>query len=143
MFYPHTNALVCGVKRLPSLNTVIDINLIQPKFLTNLPLRLPDFHPGLFARWWEDAVTYARREAARGSPVAREDLAALDANPDARPSPEHKVFHDYSFPFVGRRDEHGQFRQREEFYRLSPQFAAAYQQEVSAWLCQLAEDVFS
>ena len=103
---------------------------------------LQDFHPGLFARWWEDALIYARREAARGSPVAREDLAAFDASPDPRPSPRHKVFHDYSFPFVGRRDQHGQFRHREEFYRLSPQFGAAYQQEVSAWLCQLAEDVF-
>src|SRR6266487_2884908 len=70
---------------------------------------LQEFHPELFLRWWTDALAYARREAANGSPVAQECLSALDSVADARPSARHKVFHYYSFPFVGRRDAQGQF----------------------------------
>lgn len=104
---------------------------------------LREFHPPLFERWWEDAVAYARREAANGSPVAQECLAALSAGSKPQPSPDQPVFHYYSFPFVGRRNQRGQFLHRHEFYQLSPQFCAAYQKEVSAWLCQVADDVFT
>lgn len=103
---------------------------------------LQEFHPALFQRWWEDALAYARREAATGSPVARECLSELDSVPGARPSARHKVFHYYSFPFVGRRDAQGQFLQRAEFYRLSPAFGEAYRQRLSHWLGELADDVF-
>jgi len=103
---------------------------------------LQDFHPDLFQRWWVDALAYAQREAANGSPMARECLSALDSAPDSRPSARHKVFHNYNFPFVGRRDAQGQFLHRQEFYRLSPAFYEAYQQTISKWLCEVAEDVF-
>lgn len=104
---------------------------------------LGEFHPALFERWWQDAVAYAEREAAKGSPVAQECLAALRSAPDPRPSADHKVFRYYSFPFVGRRGPDGRFLHRQEFYQLSSQFYAAYEQEISAWLCELADDVFS
>jgi hypothetical protein len=103
---------------------------------------LQEFHPALFQRWWEDALAYARREAANGSPVARECLSELDSVPGVRPSARLKVFHYYSFPFVGRRDAQGQFLQRAEFYRLSPAFGEAYRQRLSHWLGELADDVF-
>ena len=104
---------------------------------------LRDFHPALFERWWQDAVAYARREAAQGSPVAKDCLAELSSGSSSQASPTHQVFHCYSFPFVGRRDAQGQFLHREEFYQLSPQFYAAYRQQVSAWLGEVADDVFS
>ena len=103
---------------------------------------LQEFHPALFQRWWEDALAYARREAANGSPMARECLSELDSARDARPSAKHKVFHYYSFPFVGRRDAQGQFLHRAEFYRLSPAFGEAYRQHISKWLGELADDLF-
>jgi hypothetical protein len=104
---------------------------------------LRELHPALFERWWQDAMAYARREAAKGSPVAQQCLTALSAKPNSQPSPDDPMFHSYSFPFVGRRDQYGQFLHRQEFYGLSPQFCAAYQNEISAWLCQIAEDVFT
>ena len=103
---------------------------------------LQQFHPDLFQRWWDDALAYARREAANGSPVAQECLAALLAATDASPSVKHKVFRSYSFPFVGRRNAQGQFLYRSEFYRLSKAFTDAYQQRISQWLGELAADVF-
>jgi hypothetical protein len=103
---------------------------------------LQEFHPELFRRWWDDSIAYARREAATGSIVARECLAALDATPDKGPSAKHQVFHFYSFPFVGRRSPQGQFLHRAEFYRLSKAFTDAYQQRISQWLGELAADVF-
>ena len=103
---------------------------------------LQEFHPDLFRRWWDDSIAYARREAATGSIVARECLAALDATPDKGPSAKHQVFHFYSFPFVGRRSAQGQFLHRAEFYRLSKAFTDAYQQRISQWLGELAADVF-
>jgi hypothetical protein len=52
------------------------------------------------------------------------------------------VFHHYSFAFVGRRDEAGQFRRRQEFYELSPAFYQAYRDRLARWLCQLADELF-
>ena len=103
---------------------------------------LQQHHPDVFDRWWNDAWAYAQREAAAGSPAAEAALAELAAAPGASRSCRQKVFMSYSFPFVGRRDAHGQFLHREEFYRLSPPFLAAYQARVAEWLSEVAADVF-
>ncbi len=99
-------------------------------------------HPELFNRWWQDALSYAEREAANGSPVARSCLERLRSSADPGPSWRHAVFHYFSFPFVGRRDAQGQFLHRHEFYRLSTEFNQAYQQRICEYLCELAEDLF-
>lgn len=102
---------------------------------------LREFHPDLFQRWWDDALSYARREATGGSPVARRCLDSLANSNASEPSAEQDVFHYYSFPYVGRRDADGQFLHRHEFYQLSPKFCDAYQQVTQDWLCQLADDI--
>lgn len=103
---------------------------------------LAEHHPALFRRWWEDALGYARREAAAGSAFAAECVRAYESTTDRRPSRHHQVFHHYSFAFVGRRDARGQFMQREEFYSLSPAFYREYQQRVAGYLGELAGDLF-
>jgi hypothetical protein len=103
---------------------------------------LQEHHPDLFLRWWNDALAYARREAEGGSDFAAECLRAYESSADRTPSRHHQVFHHYSFAFVGRRDEQGQFAQRQEFYTLSPDFYRAHQQYISDYLATLAEDLF-
>jgi hypothetical protein len=103
---------------------------------------LQEFHPQLFNRWWQDAVSYAEREAANGSPIAQDCLAGLRSSANPTPSWRHAVFHYFSFPFVGRRDAQGQFMYRHEFYQLSDAFNRAYQQRICDYLCELAGDLF-
>ena len=103
---------------------------------------LREFHPELFQRWWEDALAYARREAAAGSPAATECLAKLAASAAPQPSAKHAVFHTFGFPFVGRRNPQGQFLHRQEFYTLSPAFYRAHHERIAAYLAELADDLF-
>lgn len=104
---------------------------------------LADHHPALFRQWWEDALAYARREAAAGSAFAAECVRAYEAAPARTPAWHHPAFHHYSFAFVGRRDARGQFLRREAFYSLSPGFYRAYQQRVADRLGELAHDLFN
>jgi hypothetical protein len=100
---------------------------------------LADYHPGLFARWWQDSFAYASRAAGDGSAFARDCIRRSDA---LKPSAHDAVFHNFSFAFVGRRDTGGQFVCREEFYSLSREFYAAYQECIQDYLLTLASDVF-
>ncbi len=100
---------------------------------------LADHHPALFQRWWQDALAYAQREAANGSAFARDCIRQSDAG---RPSSHDAIFHNFSFAFVGRRDADGQFICREEFYSLSPSFYQAYQDRITGYLLELADDLF-
>jgi hypothetical protein len=104
---------------------------------------LHEYHNDLFAIWWDDAFQYAQREAANGSPVAGECLAEIGERKKSFISPDDKVFHYYSFPFVGRRDSKGQFTNRDTFYRLSAPFCAAYEKAACDWLSEVADDVFN
>jgi hypothetical protein len=103
---------------------------------------LNDFHPALFRRWWDDALAYARREAGAGSAFAAECVREYEADGEPEPSSHDSIFHHYSFAFVGRRDEGGQFICREEFYDLSPAFYREYQTRTARYLCSLAEELF-
>ncbi len=100
---------------------------------------LLEYHPYLFLRWWEDALAYARREAAAGSSFAH---ACLRQSDRYKPSPQDAVFHNFSFAFVGRRNADGQFICRETFYSLSPAFYRAYQERLVDYLFELADDLF-
>ena len=100
---------------------------------------LAGYQPDLFARWWQDAFAYAGREAASGSAFARDCIRRSDAS---SPSAHDAVFHNFSFAYVGRRDPEGQFVCREEFYSLSAEFYAAYQECIKNYLFTLAGDVF-
>lgn len=80
---------------------------------------LAEHHPALFRQWWNDALAYARRETAAGSPFAAQCLRAYESAADKTPSRRHMVFHHYSFAFVGRRDERGRFLHRDKYYGLS------------------------
>jgi len=108
---------------------------------------LAEHDPELFGLWHEDAVAYARREAAAGSAFAAECICK-DLTPAAPPSLAGKgegglgeVFHHFSFAFVGRRDSDGQFLWRERFYSLPASFYRAYQDRIARYLGQLAEDL--
>ena len=103
---------------------------------------LENYHPELFRRWWDDALAYAQREAAQGSSLARECLAQLGSGVPLQPSSKQAVFHYFSFPFVGRRDEQGQFLHRHEFYTLSPAFYRAHHERLVGYLGELADDLF-
>ncbi|HPO13948.1 MAG TPA: tagaturonate epimerase family protein [Candidatus Hydrogenedentes bacterium] len=103
---------------------------------------LEDHHPDLFRQWWEDARAYAEREAAAGSPFARACIEEDDRDGKQKPSHRHKVFHHFSFAFVGRRDKNGQFLHRDRFYDLSQEFYQAYEQCLITYLVQLAEELF-
>ncbi|MCO6452771.1 MAG: hypothetical protein J5I90_18460 [Caldilineales bacterium] len=100
---------------------------------------LAEHHPALFRRWWQDALAYALREAAAGSTIADECIRLSDTG---TPSPHDALFHNFSFAFVGRRDADGQFICREEFYDLSPAFYLAYQECITGYLLELADDLF-
>jgi len=104
---------------------------------------LASHHPGLFRRWWEDALAYARTEAAAGSAFAVQCLTAVDpADASDLVSLAHDpIFHHFSFAFVGRRDAGGQFICREEFYDLSPAFYQAYKERILEYLLELAADL--
>jgi hypothetical protein len=102
---------------------------------------LADFHPALFRRWWEDALDYARREAAHNSLLAQECVRQVEEGRGRVPSPRDSVFHYYSFAYVGRRDPQGQLLYREEFYDLSAGFYQEYQARLARHLCSLAGEL--
>ena len=103
---------------------------------------LQECHPDLFRRWWDDAVAYALAEAEAGSAFAGQCLDAYQASADPSPSRHHRVFHHYSFRFVGRRDEQGRFLYRDEFYSLSPEFYRSYRDRIAGYLTGLAAELF-
>jgi hypothetical protein len=53
---------------------------------------LHDYHPKLFRRWWDDAMAYAKTEAAAGSPFAQDCLRKDAASAEKSPSRHHLVF---------------------------------------------------
>jgi len=95
-----------------------------------------------FRLWWDDTLAYARREAAAGSEFAVRCLREYESSSDPAPSPHHAVFHHYNFASVGRRDEHGQFLNRESFYSLPADFYRQYHDRIGEFLCDVAGDVF-
>ncbi len=113
---------------------------ISPSLQLLFAETLRDHHPELFRRWWDDALAYATREAERGSAFAAQCLQA--DRPEGRLEVHHPIFHNYSFAFVGRRDEQGQFLHRHEFYDLSAGFRSDYQDRAAGFLCNLAETLF-
>jgi hypothetical protein len=98
--------------------------------------------PKRFRLWWDDTLAYARREAAAGSAFAERCLCEYDRSGGPTPLPHHAVFHHYNFASVGRRDEHGQFVNRERFYDLSAGFYRQYHDRIKQFLCDVAADVF-
>jgi hypothetical protein len=93
---------------------------------------LNDFDPERFRFWWDDTLTYARREG-----------AGYESGGNAEPSPRDAIFRRYCFATVGRRDVRGQFIHREKFYALPGDFYREYQRRVEAYLCEVAADVFN
>ena len=104
---------------------------------------LNDVEPEQFRFWWDDTLYYARRQAAAGSGFAADCIRRYEAGGNPRPSPEHAVFHYYSFASVGKRDRSGKFIHREKFYNLSAGFYREYQRRVCSYLCEVAADVFN
>jgi hypothetical protein len=98
--------------------------------------------PERFQFWWEDTLTYVRREASAGSTFAARCLREYENAEDPVPAPHHAVFHHYNFASVGRRDEWGQFVFRDRFYDLPAEFYREYDDRVARFLCDVATDVF-
>jgi hypothetical protein len=103
---------------------------------------LKKYHPDLFRRWWDDAIAYARREAEGGSDFAAECLKEYGTSSDQTPDRHHAVFHHYGFAYLGRRDEQGRFKVRDEFYNLSAEFYHAHKEYLADYLGQLAVELF-
>ncbi len=110
---------------------------ISPSLQLLFATTLLDHDPALFQRWWEDALSYAQREAAGGSAFAQGCLGS--GAPAAQPG--HPVFHHFSFAFPGRRSGK-EFLERERFYRLAPAFYRDYADRVEQRLTTLATDLF-
>ena len=100
-----------------------------------------DLEPERFRFWWDDALDYARREAAAGSEFAGQCLHKYEAGDNRRLSPDHAVFHYYNFASVGKRDKQGQFVHREKFYDLPAVFYDEYRRRICSYLCEVAADV--
>ncbi|MHC4584472.1 MAG: tagaturonate epimerase family protein [Planctomycetota bacterium] len=104
---------------------------------------MKDVKPERFRFWWDDTFDYARREAAAGSDFAAQCLDRYEAGDNRERSPDHAVFHYYSFATVGKRNQKGQFIHREKFYNLSTDFYREYQNRICSYLCEAAADVFN
>ena len=104
---------------------------------------LEQVHPGFFAEWWNDALTYAQESAATGSRFAAACIAELDAKASPQPSYRDQVFHHFCFRFVGRRGADGQFLNRQRFYSLSDEFYRAYEDRLAGYLEGLAADLLT
>jgi hypothetical protein len=66
---------------------------------------MKDVAPEKFSFWWDDTLDYARHEAAAGSAFAAQCLDQYEVSDNREPSPNHSVFHYYSFGSVGKRDQ--------------------------------------
>jgi hypothetical protein len=98
--------------------------------------------PDKFRTWWEDTLAFARREAAKGSRLARVGLESLDASEDPAPGAQHDVFRHYCFASVGRRDERGQFVHREMLYDLPDELYTDYADRLGVFVGVVADDLF-
>jgi len=103
---------------------------------------LHEMYPDRFRFWWDDALAWAGREAEAGSEFAIGCLKELESADDPSPSPHHAVFHHFNFATLGKRDEDGQFINRERFYTLPDDFYAEYSKRLEDYLCDVADDVF-
>ena len=101
---------------------------------------LYEVQPELFRFWWDDVYGFVEGEAARGSAFAARCLAEFGADP--RPHPSRSLFHFYCFVSVGRRDDQGQFVNRERLYELSKDFLAEYTDRLEKWLMEIADDLY-
>lgn len=101
-----------------------------------------DLYPDLFREWWDASLAYAQREAAGGSTFAAACIREHQASADPTPSPTDPIFHNFGFGFVGRRDEQGQYINRERLYGLPRAFFQEYQERIVVYLCELAKDLF-
>jgi hypothetical protein len=104
---------------------------------------MKDVEPARFGFWWDDTLDYAYREAAAGSAFAAQCLERYKASDNQEPSPDHAVFHYYSFGSVGKRDQNGQFLNREKFYDLPEDFYREYQKRICSYLCEVAADILN
>ncbi len=103
---------------------------------------LHEVDPERFRWWWDDTLAYARREAAAGSDFAARCVRGYETSENPAPAPHHAVFHHYNFASVGRRDEKGQFINREMFYDLPTEFYRVYHDRIARFLQEVAADVF-
>ncbi len=115
---------------------------VSPVLQSIFAKTMNDVVPEKFSFWWDETLEYARREATAGSCFAAECLRKYQAADNQLPSPEHPVFHYYNFASVGKRDEKGQFVNREKFYDLHSDFYREYERRISEYLSEVAADIF-
>jgi hypothetical protein len=94
----------------------------------------------LFDFWWDDTLSYARREADGGSALAVRCIEAFECSGEG-PSPRADLFHHFCFATPGRRDEKGGFINRERFYALPSDFQDEYDRRVRGFLLDLEADI--
>lgn len=114
---------------------------ISPSLQVMFAEVLHRLYPDRFRFWWEDSLTYARKEAREGSDFAKRCLEELETSEDPSPSPHHSVFHHFNFATLGRRDTQGRFEHREKFYSLPQGFYTEYQVHLKDHLCRVAGEV--
>ncbi len=101
---------------------------------------LYDMQPDLFRYWWDDVYRFVEGEARSGSEFAARCIA--DTKSDSSPHPSKDLFHYYCYVSVGRRDERGQFVNREQLYGLSEEFLAEFTNRFETWMLEIAADVY-
>jgi len=114
---------------------------ISPQLQILFAETLHDVQPELFKYWWDDVYCFVKNESECGSAFAKECLAQLEV--DSKPHPSRKLFHYYCFVSVGRRNDAGQFVNRERLYGdLTEAFCSEYTDRLSTWIGEVAEDIF-
>jgi len=96
--------------------------------------------PDLFTYWWDDVCRFVEGEAVSGSKFAAKCMA--DLRHDPAPHPSKDIFHYYCYVPVGRRDDRGQFVNREVLYGLTREFLSEFTDRFEAWLLEIADDVY-
>ncbi|MCF7944815.1 MAG: tagaturonate epimerase family protein [Spirochaetia bacterium] len=104
---------------------------------------LSEIDPEFFDFWWKDTLAYAEEGAKNGSSFAKYSLSLLKrGRGQITPSADHLFFKELCFATLGRRDNRGQFVNREKFYDLPSEFYEEMERRVEAHMLEVAADLF-
>lgn len=104
---------------------------------------LSEVHPDKFNEWYNQTLDYTKECAEKGSSFAINSLKMHEVYETKTPDPNHFFFQEYNFALVGKRDENGQFINREKFYDVSEYFQSELNSRLDKFLCTIADDIFN
>ncbi len=95
-----------------------------------------------FKYWWKETYRYAQECAIAGSPFAAASLKQFDQF-EKEMSPRNFFFREYNFAALGKRNDDGQFVNRQHFYSYDNDFAELMKHKISERLLLVADDIFN